>query len=324
MEKNYKNEFITNSLGFHDIEREIAKPENTYRIHIYGDSMVQGKALKIEDTLSSLVERYFNSQSLNKKYEVVNMASGDDSTSNQIRTYEVIGTKFKPDLVVCYFMNNDFFDNVQSLHIKEYSPYHKIGENDKLVYIPPVPKNHDSLWERFKQSSLLYRLITNKLFESRFYNDLNVLKADILSYLKHSRNNGDSNEALNYDEMVRTTIANEAWPLTLRLVKYFKEQVEGNGSKFLLVDGSGFENNPVGKTYSNKDLEEYCFENEIDYIHVYEKYNEIFSHKDRGKYLLNDNHPTPYANREIALFFAEKLEKFLMNNNKKISMKINQ
>jgi hypothetical protein len=313
VEKGYSNVFTTNSQGFHDLERALTKDKNTYRIQIYGDSMVQGKALQIKDTIPGIVESYLNKQGFQQKIEVLNMASGDDSTSNQLQTYEVIGRSYNPDLVICYFVD-DFSDNVFKIHNRVFSPYHKIGENGEIVYVPPIPKDHSTLWEKFKATSQFYRLCANKLFESKFYNDFNLFLKNVVFFVTPKDKKADEKQANSVTEARRQICINESWPLTLKLLKHFKERVEKNGSRFILVDGAPFSENSVGTKYSNKDLLNYCRQNNIEYLSVYEKLAEIRNYENRAKYFFKDNHPTPLANRKMSLYFAKKLKDHIKLN----------
>jgi hypothetical protein len=203
---------------------------------------------------------------------------------------------------------DDFPDNVFKIHNRAFSPYHKIGENGEIAYVPPIPKDHSTLWERFKATSQFYRLCANKLFESKLYNDLNVFLKNVVLFATSQDIKTDQKHAKNVTEVIRQICINESWPLTLKLLKHFKEKVELDGTRFILVDGAPFSKNSVGMKYSNKDLFNYCRENNIEYLSVYEKLAEIRTYENRTKYFFKDNHPTPLANREMSLHFAEKLK----------------
>ena len=313
VENGYTSIFRTNSQGFHDIERKEVKASGVYRIHIYGDSMVQGKGLQIEDTIPSIIEEYLNSKHFENAFEVMNMASVDDSTSNQIQTYEIVGKRYNPDLVICYFMD-DFADNVIETHFKEYSPYHKIDENGELVLIPPIPKDTSTMWERFKKHSRFYRISANKLFESKFYHDFEVFMRNMRAYFMRGMVTANEDSTMNAAKFRRYVCINKSWPLTLRLVKHFHDRVKKDNIAFILVDGLAFPETSVGTVYSNKDLEGYCEDNSISYIPVYQKFAQLQSQKDRGRYFFNDNHPTPFANRELSLYLAELIDSFIRTN----------
>lgn len=311
VEKGYSNILMTNSLGFHDHERARGKPSDTYRIQIYGDSMIQGYCVPRDSTIPILMERYLNSQGLPLKFEVFNMAPGDDGTSAQIMTYQEIGRSFKPDLVIGYFMD-DFPDNVMQIHGRTYSPYHKINQNGELVYVPPVPKDTSTLWERFKQTSLFYRLLANKFLESKLYFEMVRLEKNVFSYIKGIGSNNPGSPKKDYATARKEICIKEGWPLTLGLIKYFEEQVEEGGAKFVLVDGEEFYEVNVGSVYSNRDLADYCLKNGISYIPGYEKYAHLKSSGNHQKYFFKDEHLTVAGNEEVAKFVGEKIKELLL------------
>lgn len=307
VEGDYANVFVTNSEGFHDREREIRKPEGVYRIQVYGDSMVQGKALQVEDTITGVVENHLNKSLGGAAYEVSNMASGDDSTSNQIRTYEVLGRRHTADLVVCYF-SDDFGDNVFEVHGREYSPYHVLERDGSLRYVPPVPKDTSTAWERFKKSSLLYRILSNKFHESKFYHDTKIFFTDLWVALKPGKKAETADMNAGYAAMRREVIVKKSWPLTLRLISHFKELVARDGARFVLVDGLAFSYASEGIVRRNEDLRRHCEEQGIDYLPVYPKLEQLKSYPDRKTYFFRDNHPTPVANRELAGHVGKLIE----------------
>lgn len=313
VEKGYANILETNSLGFHDRERQLEKNPGTFRIQFYGDSFVQGYGVKTEETISSQVETALNALGSQWKFEVMNMAPGDDGTSAQVLTYEQIGRKFKPDLVVCYFMD-DFPDNVMKIHGRAYSAYHRLDIYGRLVYIRPVPKDFSSPWERFKANSRLYRLAANKVLESKFYNELQQLKNGVAHAAGRVVGASPSESKGSYAEERQRICVTESWPVTLRLIQHFRDEVEKDGGHFVLVDGEPFYDVNVGTVYSNGDFEDFCLRDNISYIPAYKKYSELRSLPDAEKYFFKDHHMKPVGNREMSLVLAEQIRAVLAEN----------
>ncbi len=306
VENEYVNVFRTNSSGFHDHEYPMAKSAETLRIHMYGDSMIQGKGVPIDDSLPKIIERQVLDSGLFPKVEVMNMASGDDSTSCQIVTYEEIGRGYSPDVVICYF-DDDFGDNIIEVSGVDYSPYHRIAENGDLEVVPPVLKDTSTPWERFKRSSLLYRLYANKLFESRFYHDLKSINKSVAGLLHSSEADASVLKARSHGETVKALCVSKSWPLTLRLIEHFNYIVKQDNREFILVDGLTFNDNFVGETYTNKDLEAFCMDRNINYLAAYPKHRELNTDKNRRDYFFRDNHPTSLGNEKISAYVAQKL-----------------
>ena len=316
VEKGYQNILETNSWGLHDRERRIEKEPGTFRIQVYGDSMIQGYCVPTAETIPSLAERYLNEQNPPVRFEVANLAPADDGTSSQVMMYQKIGRQFRPDLVICYFMD-DFPDNVVQIHRREYSPYHKLTDSGELALIPPIPKGPPDLWERFKKASRLYRLLANKVLESKAYNDLNEFRNQILHAFHTSLASAKNGEQKGYIDLRQEICISESWPLTTRLIRHFRDQVEADGGKFVLVDGEPFYDVNVGTRYKNKDLEKYCRENGINYIPAYVPYAKIKDLRDQGKYFFRDNHLRPAGNRIMGRFLAEEILKIIPPRNTK-------
>ena len=309
VEKGYKSIFVTNNLGFHDIDRNSEKSSGSYRMQMYGDSFVQGAGVARAETIPSLVEKALNSRDSSMKFEVMNMATGEDGTSPELLTYEEIGKNFNPDIVILYF-RDDFPDNVMQIHGRGFSPYHKIDSNGQLVYIPPAPKDVAPLWETFKKSSMLYRLLANKILESKNYNDFLKIKQELLHTVSNTVSSSQTKNKKSYEEIRKTICINESWPLTLRLIQSFKDQAEKNGSHFILVDGQELHNINVGAVYSNKDLEDFSRTNHINYIPSYKKHSELSKSENTQRYTLRDSHLTALGNKEMSVFLADEIRTF--------------
>ena len=313
IEKGYQNILETNSLGFHDREWKAEKEPGTFRVQVYGDSMIQGYCVPTSETIPSLLEKYLREQKHQMKIEVANLAPGEDGTTSQVLTYQKIGEIYNPDLVMLYFMQ-DFSDNLIQLHRREYSPYHKLSASGELVLIPPLPKDSPEMWERFKKISRLYRLLANKFLESKLYNDLKGLRNEV-DHTLQGWVQPEKRKSKSFQELRREMCINESWPLTLHLIRNFRDQVEADGRKFVLVDGQDFSDESVGTRYKNKDLEEFCRQTGINYIPAYIRYAEIKNSKEKEKYLFLDNHMKVPGNRIMSRFLAEEIRKFISAEN---------
>lgn len=309
IENGYSNVSTTNSEGFHDIERKKAKAAGTYRIHVYGDSIIVGDGVPIKDTIPSLLEDFLRSEELPLELEVLNMAAVD-STSSELVIYEKVGVNYDPDMVICYFMD-DFGDNIIETHPKEYYPYHLIGENGELVYVKPVLKDITTPWERVKRSSMLYRLLANKWLESKLYHNMTELGKKLAYHINRIGGAEEEGAVVDPDEWRRKILIEKSWPLTLRLIELFRDTVEKNGAEFVLVDGKLFNDLNVGTVYSNKDLEAFCKEKNIHYIPVYDLHDKLLFGPDKSEYFFKDNHPTPKGNKELTMVVAEGVRKIL-------------
>ncbi len=310
VEEGYSNILVTNSLGFHDIERTQAKDPGVFRIHMYGDSLVAGLGVQIEETIPSIVEKWLNEQSVPIKIEVLNMASGAEGAGGQIMTYEKIGRYYDADLVVYYFMD-DFYDNIYALSLNKHAPYFYLDETGALHFRPPVPKNTSTFTAKLKRNSQFYNLVKDKVLESQAYNYVLELYRKISFALNSAGTEGYANGIVAYAEHQKRIYINEAWPLTLRLIQLFKNKVAADGAPFILVDGRRFDKNGVGSVYNNEDLERFCKQNGIYYIPAYKVMSRLKRARENGSYFFVDGHPNQKGNRELGIFVAREIFAYL-------------
>ena len=310
VEPGYSSILETNSDGFHDIERKKDKNKGTLRLQIYGDSLIGGIGVPTNKTIPSLVETYLNTDDASFPVEVMNMAPAEDSTCSQLLTYRLIGKNYSPDVVICHFMC-DFRDNMFETHQRTRSPYFTIDKENNLTFVPPVPVDMTKPVERLKKSSLLVRLLANKLLASKFYNDLSRLKDNIISF-RFTRKKDDQptsenqNSHRTHQQYVEHLLTEKSWPLTMRILQKFKKEVEEGGGNFILIDGIRFTPNIAG-IYTNKDLALFCQGNNITYIPVYDEYLALKKAPPDKNYLLKDDHPTSLGNEILSKIVAEKL-----------------
>ena len=97
----------TNSFGMRGGEVSVAKPENTYRIILLGDSFAFGWGVDEEKSFAHLLEEKL-SQSLGRPVEVLNFGVPGYSTFQETAQFLAYSEKFNPDAVLVYFVENDW------------------------------------------------------------------------------------------------------------------------------------------------------------------------------------------------------------------------
>lgn len=128
----------TNQEGMRDIERTRAKPANTTRIAVLGDSYVQGISVPFEHTLTTGLESRLRgcAGSPARGIEVLNFGVSGYGTAQELLTWRHQARDFQPDIaVLAFYTNNDVFNNVRSLNpvlFPEQSPYFTLN-GDALV-----------------------------------------------------------------------------------------------------------------------------------------------------------------------------------------------
>lgn len=304
VEPGYRSTLRTNSQGFHDVERSPARPAGSYRIQVYGDSMIVGQSVSIGDTIPAALEWHLNELGLPLRFEVLNMASVD-STSSQLLVYERYGRELRPDLVLSYFMD-DFPDNLLEVHGRPHLPHHRLDAAGELVLQPPVPRDLDSPVERLKRASLLYRAVANRILESKLYNDARVLAALARGRLRGGGGGGGGVEAR------QRALVERGWPLTLALIEAFRSTAEADGARFVLVDGLKFNEVNVATVHGNVDLEAACAARGIGYLATYDVLAAMKSAENRPELFFRDHHPRPLGNDILARALAARLAELLL------------
>ena len=96
----------TNSHGLRDVERELDKPPGTRRVILLGDSVVEGHGVAESDTISRQLEALYP----DGRTQVLNMGVSGYCTLAEVELLETKGLAFDPDIVVLFFVENDFLN----------------------------------------------------------------------------------------------------------------------------------------------------------------------------------------------------------------------
>jgi lysophospholipase L1-like esterase len=108
--KEWEETYVSlNSLGFRDIEHSLEKPDNIFRVIIFGDSLSFGSWVnRFEDIFPRKLEKYLN-QGLNRpRFEVLNFSGpGGWRTGDEMYSFFNTGIRYKPDLVIIALSPND-------------------------------------------------------------------------------------------------------------------------------------------------------------------------------------------------------------------------
>ena len=99
----------TNSHRLRDREYAEAKPRDTYRIVMLGDSTTLGWGDAADQTIPKILERELNAAGIpgHRKCEVLNAGVGNYNTVQEVEHYRVYDSVFRPDLVVLNYFIND-------------------------------------------------------------------------------------------------------------------------------------------------------------------------------------------------------------------------
>jgi lysophospholipase L1-like esterase len=101
-----------NSLGFRDSrEYSVEKPERTFRILVLGDSVTFGHGALSDTTYPYLLEQQLKAWRPDVAWEVWNLGVPGYNTAQELAYLRQVGPRYRPDLVVVGFFENDLTGN---------------------------------------------------------------------------------------------------------------------------------------------------------------------------------------------------------------------
>jgi len=103
-----------NSLGCHDIEHSIKKPDGSRRVLLLGDSHVEALQVPLQDSIGRQLERRLRSDGAND--EVVSAGVSGYGTASELLYFRERGWQYSPDLVLlAFYPGNDVKNNGPAL-----------------------------------------------------------------------------------------------------------------------------------------------------------------------------------------------------------------
>lgn len=240
-----------NSDGLRDREHSKAKPLDTLRIAVLGDSFTEAFDVQIEEAWWAVMEhRLQGCEGISgKKVEVINFGVAGYSTARELMTLRYRVWQYSPDVVVLNFTPiNDIKDNSRVLN-REYAelplPYFNY-RGDKLVLDDSqLVARNNSLYFRLQQS-FLGRTMDWLRQHVRL---IQVIDKARIAYHKREKvtqlatEQGKApQEVEGWDSTVfaepKTPAWIDAWRVTEGMLLLMRDEVQTKGVKFLIVTGS--------------------------------------------------------------------------------------
>jgi SGNH hydrolase-like domain, acetyltransferase AlgX len=179
-------DFHLNSKGFKDVEFDVQKEKNTYRILGLGDSFAFA-VVPYQYAYLTLLEEILNQSS--KKTELINMGIPATNPKDYFAVLMNEGLELKPDLVlISFFIGNDFVEKKRKLYTYSYvasfinylitvnRAFEGGVVHPDLVYNDTAPRFSDSAFLALeRERSEIYRR-QSKQFESDLATTLSYLK----------------------------------------------------------------------------------------------------------------------------------------------------
>ncbi len=163
----------TNAEGFIGRDYEVKKPEKVVRVALLGDSMVEATQADYETTFAYLLEQELNRQDRGAtKYEFMNFGVGGQGTMEEIVRYQYYISKYRPDVVMLFFISNDFENN-----------QYYLDKRDLILARDPNWMNIEQVDANFKQNRRDFKYLILKNFRSVQYLDKKVRQNAFLEKL---------------------------------------------------------------------------------------------------------------------------------------------
>jgi hypothetical protein len=243
-----------NSDGLRDREHSKAKPADTVRIAVLGDSFSEAMHVPIEQTFWSLLERKLQECNAfpGKKVEVINFGVSGYGTAQELMTLRQKVWDYSPDLVVLAFTTyNDIYDNSRALSKTEEVPYF-VYRDGELTYDASF-RDSATYHQRDSKLNRLGRWIHNSLRVVQLVHYLQFVAKLKLTDWKNKRRLAQNEpkptagstptvrnaEDIGIDNMVyvepREENWKEAWRVTEGLIRQMRDDVAQRKARFLLV-----------------------------------------------------------------------------------------
>ena len=335
-----------NSDGLRDREHTKAKPADTVRIAVLGDSFAEAMHVPMEQTFWWLLERKLQECNAfpGKRVEVINFGVSGYGTAQELMTLRQKVWDYSPDIVLLAFTTyNDVYDNSRALSKAEEVPYF-VYRNDELVYDPSF---RDSRTYRRRDSNLsrIGRWFDDHLRVVQLLHFVQFAAKLRLADWRNQRRFVTQSQAappagvqtmpaaeeIGMENMTylepRDETWKEAWRVTEGLIKQMRDEVTQKNAKFLLVTLSNaiqvypdpvVRNNFMRRIgtntvfYPNLRLQTWAEQQRIDFLDLAQpmqrdaEQNKVFLH-GFGNNLGGNAHWNPSGHRAAAELIAQKI-----------------
>lgn len=247
-----------NSQGLRDREHSFAKPPDTIRIAVVGDSFAEAFQVPAEKAFWTVMEQKLQGcaalagiPAAGKKVEVLNFGVSGFSTARELIFLRQRVWQYKPDVVLLLVTTgNDIRDNSRALSIYDQPlPYFSFRDSSLTLDDSALKARNSTVLFRLQQSFMGHAFSTIRS-HSRV---LGLLASAREAYQNREQQptgnkDGPGGEPGLDAEVFRAPINSdwdEAWKITEGLIEQMRTEVEAKGAKFLVVTGSkGIQVNP--------------------------------------------------------------------------------
>lgn len=313
----FDTDYSINSFGLRDKEFAAAKPANTFRILMLGDSFTEGDGVFSHETFSRKLEERLQAMGGPRKYEVINAGVGSYSPLLEYLYLKNHGLQFSPDLVILNFDLSDLYDDLS------YTALARFDEKGIPLGVSPSGE---------PEGLLKGPLAT---FKDWFKNNLrlyNFIRIRITPQLEMAKRQGDFNGDIRLDKYAllrETYVDNDSnWMPTQRYLLLIRDLLKDNGIEFRMTVypyglqihpkewKSGreywqFKQDTVYSTWPQEKLEQWATANGITTINMCPDFREL-SKAVFPLYLDNNGHWVAAGHQLVADVLFRNLQPYLI------------
>jgi hypothetical protein len=240
-----------NSAGMRDREHTKAKPADTIRIAVIGDSYAEAFQVPIEQAFWFVMEGKLqaNGYAPGKQIEVLNFGVSGYGTATELITLRELVWDYAPDIVLlAVTTNNDVSDNSRELKKTDEAPYF-VYRDGKLV-LDDSFRSSRAFVLRQSRLSRLGRWIKDHSRCVQAINEAHRAFKTLLASSKSSPRTSSVESATGSDTSARSEelgtdnlvyrepdspLWNNAWLVTEGLILLMRDEVNARGAKFVVV-----------------------------------------------------------------------------------------
>jgi lysophospholipase L1-like esterase len=231
-----------NSHGYRDREHAYDKPAGVQRVVLLGDSFIEAMQVSFEESLTVALAERLQASGVNA--ELINLGVSGYGTALQYLTFREFGARYRPDLVLMFFVGNDVSDNSRRLKGLPYVPYPVPDGNGSLVRDETGQPRFTSFADQSSRLAFVTGLLRDHSKSYRLVRETVEGSPGLKGLLYGFRLMSTPPEpvtaksAFGFYEIYRAQYLEpweEAWAVTESLILATRELVETRGSRFGVV-----------------------------------------------------------------------------------------
>jgi hypothetical protein len=215
-----------NSFGLRDREIPYAKPENSKRVLILGDSFMEALQVEIDSGFPRQLQTFLGQALPWHNIKTVNAGRGGMGTAEEYLWYVTEGVKYHPDLVLlAFYVGNDFRDNSKKL-------------TGQAVFKPYITFDADTFWvdasftesRSYKLKTLFWPLFSHSVLAAETARRIETLRIS-----KEKPDTALCPKDLGVFNIDRDSVWENAYVVTGRIVALLDEAVKRNSSALCMM-----------------------------------------------------------------------------------------